>query len=195
MTAVDWVGSTGETLVGLVPRAAALLEAAEDLVERVHQVVDRAEGAVTRAEQTLDRAESTVTSVAGTIDRVDAVIGAAEETVKSAAKVTDGLAPSLERMQPTLETLAETTHPEEVKALVHVIDMLPEVTDAMRDDVLPLLKTLDNVGPDLRELLLVSRELYEMLGSLPGMGRIKKRVEDEQEDELGGRPDPGDTAD
>jgi hypothetical protein len=126
---------------------------------------------------------------------VDAVVGAAEDTVKRGAKITDDIAPPLERLQPTLNTLAETTDPDEVKALVHVIDMLPEITDSMRDDILPLLKTLDSVGPDVRELLLVSRELYEMLGSLPGMGRIKKRVEDEQEDELGDRPDPSVSAD
>jgi hypothetical protein len=50
------------------------------------------------------------------------------------------------------------------------------------------------VGPDLHELLFVSRELNEMLGSLPGMGRIKKRVEEEQAEEDAVRPSPGDSA-
>ena len=50
-------------------------------------------------------------------------------------------------------------------------------------DVLPVMTTLGTVAPDLHDLLDVSRELNEMLGKLPGLGRIKRRVEEEQEAE------------
>ena len=47
--------------------------------------------------------------------------------------------------------------------------------------MIPVLHTLTSVAPDLHDLLDVSRELNEMLAKLPGMGRIKKRVDEQQE--------------
>jgi hypothetical protein len=57
--------------------------------------------------------------------------------------------------------------------VVQVVNMLPEVVVSLREDVLPILNTLDTVAPDVRELLVVSRELNEMLGAIPGLGRAK----------------------
>jgi hypothetical protein len=37
------------------------------------------------------------------------------------------------------------------------------------------------VAPDLHELLNVSRELNEILGKIPGIGRLKKRVEEDDD--------------
>ena len=98
-------------------------------------------------------------------------------------KMLNEFEPPLTRLKPTLDTLAETTSPAEVASVVQMVDMLPALTESMQTDVLPMLKTLDTVGPDIHDLLMVSKELNEMLGSLPGMGRIKKRVEEEQAEE------------
>ena len=50
--------------------------------------------------------------------------------------------------------------------------------------MLPVLTTLGTVAPDVHELLNVSRELNEILGKIPGVGRLKRRVEEEEgEDE------------
>jgi hypothetical protein len=43
-----------------------------------------------------------------------------------------------------------------------------------------MMRTLGSVSPDLHDLLDVSRELNEMLAKLPGMGRIKKKVDEQQ---------------
>jgi hypothetical protein len=82
-------------------------------------------------------------------------------------------------MQPMLERLAETTNPAEVDAVVGLVDRLPALADRVESDVLPVVETLQSVGPDLRELLDIASELNEVLGRVPGMGRIKKRVEEE----------------
>jgi hypothetical protein len=37
------------------------------------------------------------------------------------------------------------------------------------------------VAPDLHDLLDVSRELNEMLAKLPGVGRVKRRINEQQE--------------
>jgi hypothetical protein len=94
----------------------------------------------------------------------DAVVTEAERIVLSTDPLTvrlrnllDSTEPSLVRLQPTLERLAETTDPHEVDATT--------------------------VAPDLHDLLDVSRELNEMLAGLPGLGRIKKRIDEEQAEE------------
>ena len=50
----------------------------------------------------------------------------------------------------------------------------------METDVLPILGTLGSVAPDIHDLLTVSRELNDMLAKLPGMGRLKRRIEEEE---------------
>jgi hypothetical protein len=63
-----------------------------------------------------------------------------------------------------------------------LIDHLPTVTLQVERDVLPVMASLGSVAPDLHELLDVSRELNEILGKIPGIGRLKRRVEEEDED-------------
>ena len=94
-----------------------------------------------------------------------------------------GLSPALIDLQPVLTRLAETTSPAEVDAAVALVDTLPALVQRMHRDVLPVLDSLESVAPDLHELLDVSRQLNEILGSVPGLGRAKKRVEEEREDD------------
>ena len=70
-------------------------------------------------------------------------------------------------------------------ALVTLIDHLPAVTLQVERDVLPVMASLGSVAPDLHELLDVSRELNEILGKIPGIGRLKRRVEEEDEGDDG----------
>ena len=101
----------------------------------------------------------------------------------------ESMEPSLLKLQPTLERLAETTDPREVDAMVAMIDQLPMLAAKLETDVIPVLNTLATVSPDLHDLLDVSRELNLMLAELPGMGRVKRRV-DEQQERGGGPPAP-----
>ena len=116
------------------------------------------------------------------IDSVGAVVDGAAVQVGRAASLMDVLEPPLTTLQPTLQTLADTTSPAEVEALVRLVDQLPDLTDSMERDVMPVLATLGSVAPDVHELLNVSRELNEILGKIPGIGRLKRRVEEEDED-------------
>ena len=89
--------------------------------------------------------------------------------------------PSLVALQPTLDRLAETTDPREVDALVALIDLLPDIAVKIETHVIPVLDSLGTVAPDLHDLLDVSRELNELLANVPGLGRIKKRIDEDQE--------------
>jgi hypothetical protein len=199
-----------EALLGAVPRVLALLDQAEALVARASVIVDRVEGVadaataeVARVGGVVDAATAEVARVGGVVDaatarvesvgavvdaaatqieRVDTVVGGAAVQAGRAAALIDALEPPLTALQPTLQTLADTTHPDEVAALVTLVDHLPAVTLQVERDVLPVLASLGSVAPDLHELLDVSRELNEILGKIPGIGRLKRRVEEEDED-------------
>jgi len=147
-------------VVQLFDRVTGLLAAAEQLVAEAGALVARIDQTRAAADEVVDRTEATVT-------RADDLIGRLE--------------PSLTRLQPTLERLAETTEPHEVDAMVALVDQLPVLAAKLETDVIPILHTLTSVAPDLHDLLDVSRELNEMLAKLPGMGRLKKRVDEEQD--------------
>jgi hypothetical protein len=156
-------------VVVLVERVTGLLGGAEDLLRRAGMLLDSVDGLLERIEETRQEA--------------DRVVAATDETRARADALLDGMAPSLERLQPTLERLAETTDPREVDAMVALIDQLPLLAAKMETDVIPVLHSLTTVAPDLHDLLDTSRELNEMLAKLPGMGRLKKRVDEQQEAE------------
>ena len=196
LSALERGGEQVEALLGAVPRVLALLDQAEALVARASGLVDRVEGVadtataeVARVGAVVDAATAEVARVGGVVDaataevaRVGGVVDGAGVQVGRAAVLIDLLEPSLTTLEPTLRTLADTTHPEEVAALVTLIDHLPAVTLQVERDILPIMASLGSVAPDLHELLDVSRELNEILGKIPGIGRLKRRVEEEDED-------------
>ena len=156
---VDRAGEGVEQLFAILPRVTALLTRAEQAVADVAALVARIEATRLEAAAVVSRTDETRA-------RADALIGALE--------------PSLTQLQPTLERLAETTHPDEVDALVQLIDHLPQLVEQVERDLLPVMRTLGTVAPDVHDLLDVSRELNGMLAKLPGMGRIKRRVDEQQ---------------
>ena len=166
LLAIERGGDQVEALIGAVPRALALLDRAETLL-------DGASAAVSRAREVSEAANVVVV-------RAGAVVDDAEVAVARVTTLTDSLEPSLTRLQPTLETLADTTSPEEVTALVRLVDHLPELTSSMEKDVMPVLATLGTVAPDVHDLLTVARELNDMLAKLPGMSRLKRRLDEEE---------------
>ena len=115
------------------------------------------------------------------LDSTDPLMQQTGELVGRADGLLELFEPSLRGLEPVVKRLAESTSPAEVAAVIRLIDTLPELVEAMETDVLPIMKTLGTVAPDLRDLLDTSKELNEILGSLPGLGRIKKRVEERQE--------------
>ncbi len=162
-----------EQLLAAVPRMVGLLDDAERMLARVDGLITRidatrasADEVVRRTDRVADEAHELVTRTTPLVDRLSPLL--------------DGMEPSLVALQPTLERLAESTDPREVDALVALIDLLPQVAVLMETHVVPIMDTLVTVAPDLHDLLDVSRELNEMLAALPGLGRVKKRIDEEQ---------------
>jgi ABC-type transporter Mla subunit MlaD len=172
---IDRVGSVADDAQTQIDRVGSVADDAQKQIDRVGSVADD-------AQKQIDRVGSVADDAQKQIDRVGSVVGGAAVQADRAAALLDVLEPPLTTLQPTLQTLADTTHPEEVAALVTLVDHLPAVTEQFERDILPVLATLGSVAPDLHDLLDVSRELNEILGKIPGLGRIKRRVEEEDED-------------
>ncbi|HET8588799.1 MAG TPA: hypothetical protein VFM01_04140 [Nakamurella sp.] len=163
-----------ERAIGLVPRVVGLLDQVDQLMHRVVTVAERAERLLARADGLVQRAD-------GLLQRAGTAVDAADQLSGEATALLEPFRPALQRLEQIATRLADTTSPAEVDAVVQVVNMLPEVVVSLREDVMPILNTLDTVAPDVRELLVVSRELNEMLGAIPGLGRAKKRIEQEVE--------------
>lgn len=186
-----------ERVTGLLGNAEELLTSAGSLVRRIDatreaadEVVARTDGTVSRAEVMVDRLEPVLVRVEETFVRTDELMVRLEQVLGRTetvfARVDDLLArfePTLNQLLPTLDRLAQTTQPREVDALVSLIDHLPMLVGRLENEILPVLETLGTVAPDLHDLLDTSQALNEMLGKLPGMGRVKERVERQQEEE------------
>ena len=168
-----------ETALGLVPRAAdaitrieALLDRVDAVVERTEKVVDAADQATVRVHATLDTAEIVTReagrhsdAAAGVLDRVDTSLRAWE--------------PALRRLAPQAQRFATSLDAHEVDAAIALVDRLPIVLEHMETDVLPILRTLDRVGPDLHEVLEVVEDLRRVITGLPGVGLLRRRGDDE----------------
>ena len=186
LSALERGGEQVEALLGAVPRLLALLDEAETLLARAAVTFDRVDAVAEAAAAEVARVGVVVDAAATQVERVSTVVDGAAADAGRVAALVDVLEPPMTTLQPTLQALADTTHPDEVAALVRLVDHLPALTVQVERDVLPVLTTLGSVAPDLHELLNVSRELNEILGKIPGIGRLKKRVE-EEEDEVSAR--------
>lgn len=183
-------GDAVEQLLGAVPRLVSLLDDAERLVVRASRLVEDIDATRTAADAVVARTEQTVTRANAVVSGSEPVVRRSEELLSvlaplhvRLATLLDTLEPPLTRLQPVLERLAETTAPHEVDAMVELIDHLPALAHKMEVDIVPVLDSLSSVAPDLHDLLDVSRELNEMLAKIPGLGRVKERVEKQQAEE------------
>jgi hypothetical protein len=154
-----------ETALGLVPRAVAAMDRVEALLTRIEQVTDRAEAVVAHSELVSRDAGRTVDGAQGVLDRTDASLSSWE--------------PTLRKLQPAAKKFADALDPAEVTAAIGLVDRMPAVLDHLENDVLPVLRTLDRVGPDLHEVLEITEDLRRVITGLPGVGLLRRRGEDE----------------
>ncbi len=157
----------------LVPRLGALLGETESLVGRIASIMDRIEG-------TVDRADNLLSDVAATEQAAGKVVTSVETTVVRASTLLALYDDSLHTLAPSVQTLAESLEPAEVAAMVTLVDRLPILLEHLDSDVLPILTTLDRVGPELHQLLEIAQDVQVALGGLPGMGWVRKRAEKEE---------------
>lgn len=180
----DWTIGTATLVVVLPARIATLLSAVELLLARITQVVDAAACVVDEAAATVDRvahvvdgAETTVSEANLVALRAGSVVTDAGTASAQAQELLDAYRETALRLAPKADQLVQSISANEVRALIKLIDVLPEFVDAMQTDIMPILGTLDRVGPDLDGLLHVARDVREAVVGIPGFKFLRKRGE------------------
>jgi hypothetical protein len=186
-----------ETAICLVPRAADALTRVEALLDRVGIAVDRVEAVVDRAEAVAGRADAVAAEAAESTTEVRAAVDAVAVVTRDAGRRVDaagGLVDRLDtllgtwepvgrRLAPQASRLADGLSGQEVDSAIALIDRMPVVLEHLDNDLLPVLRTLDRVGPDLHELLEVVEDLRRVVTGLPGVGLLRRRGDDEPPDD------------
>ncbi|WP_327042861.1 hypothetical protein OG400_12765 [Micromonospora ureilytica] len=204
-SALDQALGSATSMAAVPARAFAVLDGVEALLARINGVIDRIETTVDRTDQVLTDAEAAVREVAAisaaattAIDtatevataaavvvaeadrvagRAAATVGTAAEAAATAAELLAAYEPALRRAAPMAGRFVEELSHEEISAAIHLIDELPKLKEHLTADILPILATLDRVGPDLHDLLDVTRDLKLAVAGIPGLGMLRRRGE------------------
>jgi hypothetical protein len=144
------------------------ITAAVTVPRRLLTLLGAAESIVARADDLVRRTESTIT--------------AAEGAVRDVREVTDSAQAQIEATRPLIQFAEEfSTH--EVQAAIKLVDELPRLAKHLNDDVLPILGTLNRVGPDIHELLDVANDVRQAIQGIPGFSYLRRRGEEKDEEE------------
>ena len=185
----EWSARLLGVLGALPERTEALLNQVETLLYRMEELSGRAEellervGEVTSAaEQTVRTANTVAASAGGVIDWANqiadgagAVVAQVEATSRSANELLGTYQPLAERAAPLARTFVDELSEHEVHAAIALIDHLPELAKHMETDIMPILTTLDRVGPDIHELLAVVKDLRLAINGIPGLAYFRRR--------------------
>ncbi|ONI78092.1 hypothetical protein ALI144C_30090 [Actinosynnema sp. ALI-1.44] len=153
-TVFGWAVRTAAEVVSIPGRVLGLLTAAERAVSRANELVGRTDDVVTSAEAAVEHARR--------------VAVAAEEVI--------------EATKPMVRFAAEMSA-HEVEAAIRLVDELPKLAEHMAEDIMPILGTLDRVGPDIHELLDVAKDVRQAIQGIPGFGYLRRRGEEKELEE------------
>lgn len=203
---VGWAVDTAVTVAAVPGRVLGLLDSAESLVGRVDDVVTRADTLVRKTEAVVDQvtavveqartvsaaaqvvvadarrvstaAEAVVTEVVDITSQANGVVAVAESTARTAHELLEAYSPLARQAMPLLRRFVEELSPHEIEAAIKLVDQLPVITEHVLTDVLPILATLDKVGPDVHQLLEVTNDVRQAILGIPGFNFLRKRGED-----------------
>lgn len=198
-----WAGSAAEVTAALPNRVDTLLGEVEHLLgtlaratEHAEVLLARTDAAVSVAERNLaDIREATaaasrvITSVEEVNARAGRAVGnAVEVTAGAAAVVSDAAAATrgADQLLSTYQSMTEELTPlahrfidelseEEVVAAIRLVDQLPTLMEHIEREICPVLITLDRVGPDINELLQVTKEVQQAITGIPGFALFRRR--------------------
>ena len=183
-----------------IPRPSDVLGAAQTvaglpsdgirMMARLGGLIDQAETLLARADRLLGSAEQTMARVNGTTGKAEEAIARADATARSAEHLMAEYSPLAERAAPIARVLIDELSEHELHAAVRLIDQLPALTEHMENDIMPILGTLDRVGPDIHDLLDVTRDVRQAIIGVPGFAFFRRRGEDREEDREEDRDKP-----
>ena len=184
-----WGVRTVRLVVELPGRAEELLAHLDKLLRRIDELTERADALVGKVDAIAGSAEHTVRSAntvaegaAGVIDwssqvadGAGAVVAQAEQASKGATELLGTWQPLAEHAAPLARAFVTELSEQEVHAAIRLVDQLPRLAEHMETDIMPILATLDHVGPDIHELLNVTKDLRRAINGIPGFAYFRRR--------------------
>lgn len=182
--------------------AETMVRRVDPLLGEVHAVAGRASGLVTDAGEVaagaallISRADGVTEGAAGLVGRAGTVadqakhlVGEAGVTSRGASEILDLYRPIAHAAAPLAQRFVEDFTEAELQAAIRMVDQLPQLTHHLETDIMPILVTLDRVGPDVHELLDVLQDVRHAIQGVPGFRRLRRRGEEkEREDEEANR--------
>lgn len=180
----------------LADRAETMLTRADDIVDSVDEVLAAARTSVVGVEAVLAKADVVTARATTVVAQASSVTESAEGVVGKATSVTDsaravitsagGAAenaaallavyePIAERAAPLARRFVEEFSEDELHAAIRLVDTLPQLTEHVETDILPILAKLDHVGPDISELLGVVKDVRRAIETIPGYRLLRRR--------------------
>lgn len=152
-----------------------------DLIRWTMRTTGAAASVPGRVLNLLSAAESVVARADDLVRRTERVLAGAENAVTHAEQVTTAAQEQVEASRPLIEFLEEfSAH--EIQAAIRLVDELPRLAAHLNDDIMPILGTLNRVGPDLHELLDVAKDVRQAIQGIPGFDFLRRRGEDKDAD-------------
>lgn len=155
-------------------RLATLLTSVEGIVAEIQRIL-----AVTI--DVIDTATEVTARIDGVSSRADALIEGAEDLLRRTEKMIAQLEPISDKLTPYGTLIADSIDEQEVRAVISMIDQLPELAERA-DALMPILATMESVAPELHQLLMVTEDLRQAVVGLPGFkflrGRGQARLEE-----------------
>ncbi|RAO45615.1 hypothetical protein GAR06_03129 [Micromonospora saelicesensis] len=160
-----------------IREVAVISAAATTAIDTATEVATAAAVVVAEADRVSRAAGIVVAEADHVANRAATTVGTATEAAATAAELLAAYEPALRRAAPMAGRFVEELSHEEISAAIHLIDELPKLKEHLTADILPILATLDRVGPDLHDLLDVTRDLKLAVAGIPGLGMLRRRGE------------------
>ena len=184
-SAVREVAVISAAATAAIDNATEVAAAAAVVVGEAEQVSAAAAVVVREADKVARTAGTVVAEADAVAGRAAGTVGTAAEAAATAAELLAVYEPALRRAAPMAGRFIEQLSHEEVTAAIRLVDELPKLKQHLTADILPILATLDRVGPDLHDLLDVTRDLKLAVAGIPGLGMLRRRGEKLTDDTVG----------
>lgn len=183
---LGWTDDTVTTVAQLPGRISALVDEIDALTRRIGAVTDRVDGVLDQVDQAVEQAVGVLAGATPVVAQASAVAGRADLLVDEITGTSRGATallaryePVAQRMAPLAERLASGVSEAEVDAVIRLVNEVPVFASRMDAEVIPVLTTLDRVGPDVRDLLAALHDVQHTLSGLPGFALFRRRAERE----------------
>lgn len=161
----------------LVRKVNGTMEAVDGIVRKADALVDRTANVVADAEKTLGEVRAITASASDVAERAGQVVTTAGHTTHTAGELIGIYEPIAKQAHPLAKRFVDELSPHEIEAAIKLVDELPVLTEHLISDILPILATLDRVGPEVHQLLEVTSDMRQAILGIPGFGFMRRRGE------------------